>query len=42
VGDSGDAEAAGPHLHFEIHIKSWGSAIDPVPSLRAALAKRGQ
>ena len=41
VGDSGDAEAAGPHLHFEIHLKAWGNVIDPAPSLRAALAKRG-
>jgi murein DD-endopeptidase MepM/ murein hydrolase activator NlpD len=41
VGDSGDAEAAGPHLHFEIHIKAWGNAIDPAPSLEAALARRG-
>jgi len=42
VGDSGDAEAAGPHLHFEIHIKKWGNAIDPAPSLRAALATRSR
>ena len=42
VGDSGDAEAAGPHLHFEIHIKSWGNAIDPAPSLEAALARRSR
>jgi len=42
VGDSGDAEAAGPHLHFEIHIKKWGNAIDPAPSLRAALARRSR
>ena len=42
VGDSGDAEAAGPHLHFEIHIKSWGNAIDPAPSLEAALAGRSR
>lgn len=40
VGDSGDAEAAGPHLHFEIHIKKWGNAIDPAPSLREALERR--
>lgn len=40
VGDSGDAEVSGPHLHFEIHIKKWGNAIDPAPSLRAALAER--
>ena len=42
VGDSGDAEAAGPHLHFEIHIGEWGNAIDPAPSLRAALERRGR
>ena len=42
VGDSGDAEASGPHLHFEIHIKSWGIAIDPAPSLEAALARRSR
>jgi len=42
VGDSGDAEASGPHLHFEIHIKSWGNAIDPAPSLEAALARRSR
>lgn len=41
VGDSGDAERAGPHLHFEIHIGKWGNAIDPAPSLHAALARRG-
>lgn len=40
VGDSGDARRWGPHLHFEIHIGRWGHAIDPAPSLRAALARR--
>jgi murein DD-endopeptidase MepM/ murein hydrolase activator NlpD len=42
VGDSGDAEAAGPHLHFEIHIGEWGNPIDPAPSLRAALERRSR
>lgn len=40
VGDSGNAEQWGAHLHFEIHIGSWGNAIDPAPSLRAALQSR--
>lgn len=42
VGDSGDAQRWGPHLHFEIHIGEWGRAIDPAPSLRAALERRGE
>ncbi|MEO8880428.1 MAG: M23 family metallopeptidase [Gemmatimonadaceae bacterium] len=40
VGDSGDAEASGPHLHFEIHKGGWANPIDPAPALRAALSKR--
>jgi len=42
VGDSGNAEPWGPHLHFEIHLEKWGKPIDPLPSLRGALARRGQ
>src|SRR4051812_44394804 len=33
MGDSGDAESTGPHLHFEMHPPS-GEAIDPYTSLR--------
>src|SRR4051812_21433878 len=40
AGDSGDAETAGSHLHFEIHPPgdggAAGAAIDPYPSLRLA------
>ena len=36
MGDSGNAEAVGPHLHFEIREPD-GTAIDPYPSLAAAL-----
>jgi murein DD-endopeptidase MepM/ murein hydrolase activator NlpD len=40
VGDSGDAEASGPHLHFEIHLGGWESPVDPAPALRAAFSQR--
>jgi murein DD-endopeptidase MepM/ murein hydrolase activator NlpD len=40
VGDSGDAEPSGPHLHFEMHVGSWDHPVDPAPALRAALLKR--
>ncbi|MDQ1397855.1 MAG: hypothetical protein QOG64_3114 [Acidimicrobiaceae bacterium] len=33
MGDSGDAETTGPHLHFEVHQPD-GTAIDPYTSLR--------
>ena len=41
AGDSGDAETAGSHLHFEIHPPGsgpggTGPAVDPYPSLRLA------
>jgi len=36
MGDSGNAEAAGDHLHFEIR-RPEGEAINPYPSLAAAL-----
>jgi hypothetical protein len=35
MGDSGNAENVGPHLHFEIR-RPDGTAIDPYPSLIAA------
>ena len=40
AGDSGNAESSGPHLHFELHRGTWGVAVDPAPTLRAALARR--
>ena len=41
AGDSGDAETAGSHLHFELHppgsgTGGTGAAVDPYPSLRLA------
>lgn len=36
MGDSGNAEATQPHLHFEIHTPE-GTPIDPYQSLKAAL-----
>ena len=35
LGDSGNAETASPHLHFELRTRS-GVPIDPLPSLRWA------
>lgn len=35
VGDSGNAEGTGPHLHFELH-KPDGTVISPYASLQAA------
>lgn len=40
VGDSGNAEPAGAHLHFEIHVGDWAHPVDPAPALRAALERR--
>lgn len=36
VGDSGNAESANPHVHFEIRDTKTDVAIDPYPSLQAA------
>ena len=35
LGDSGNAETATPHLHFELRMRN-GTPIDPLPSLRWA------
>ena len=40
MGDSGDAETTGPHLHFEVH-RPDGMAVDPYPSLRLAQGLTG-
>jgi murein DD-endopeptidase MepM/ murein hydrolase activator NlpD len=37
VGDSGNAEATAPHLHFEL-LRPDGSAVDAFDSLQAAIA----
>lgn len=38
VGDSGNAEPAVSHLHFELRTP-WGVAVDPAPSLWTALRR---
>ncbi len=36
VGDSGNAEATAPHLHFELWHQPTNAALNPIASLRAA------
>lgn len=38
VGDSGNAEHAGPHTHFELHVD--GTKVDPYPYLAAAMERK--
>ncbi|MDP2211184.1 MAG: S-layer homology domain-containing protein [Candidatus Aquicultor sp.] len=38
VGDSGNAEESGSHVHFEIHQGGYKNPINPYPSLMAAKA----
>ena len=38
VGDSGNAEHAGPHTHFELHVD--GRKVDPYPYLAAAMERK--
>lgn len=44
LGDSGNAETVGSHLHFEIYKPSGSGpqSIDPTPSVDAALARIGK
>ncbi|HAP75509.1 MAG TPA: hypothetical protein DCR14_05440 [Acidimicrobiaceae bacterium] len=41
VGDSGNSEGSVPHLHFEIRRPITREAIDPYPSLQAAIRTTG-
>jgi hypothetical protein len=36
AGDSGNAEDAGSHLHFELHLGGYKNPVDPYASLMAA------
>lgn len=38
VGDSGNAEHAGPHTHFELHLD--GTKVDPYPYLASAMERK--